>query len=60
MIHYAVKFRAFGITFGTVEGKVNLALYTPPAVSAALRLLPADWKQTLVDRQGVFIELVGA
>ena len=60
MIHYQVKFRAFGITFGTVEGKVNLALYVPAAVADAIRLIPANWKQTLVDQRGVFIELVGA
>jgi len=49
-IHFRVKFRAMGITFGTVEQSIPLVI---PGVAGVL--IPA-FKTTLFNDRGVFLE----
>lgn len=60
-IDYNVKFRAFGITFGTKSGKEKVNLPNVTSVNIGMLLLPllSKWDGVLVelDRNGVKLKV---
>jgi hypothetical protein len=51
-LHYSVKFRAFGITFGSTSGSVDLGHYLPVQLDSL-----ATGSTVLVDERGVRLVL---